>query len=70
MSHKYLVGSLKACVEKIFAENISVENYIDTYMVARGFECAYLQDQLLEFGQKNLQQLRTSSVFQKLDQKD
>lgn len=34
MSHKYLLGSLKAYVETIFAGNISVENYLDTYMVA------------------------------------
>jgi hypothetical protein len=70
MSHKYLLGSLKACVERIFAGNISVENYLDTYMVAQGFECFYLQDRLFEFGQNNVQLLRAACVFQKLEQKD
>ena len=62
MAHSYLMSELKQSIERVFLNNLSVDNYVDTYMVANGFDCAFLKDGLFEYGRAHLQALRVARV--------
>ena len=53
LSQQYLLSKLKLALEKIFVENIDKSNLVDTYMVAKAFECNYLKQKLQQFGEEN-----------------
>lgn len=39
LSHQYMIGSLKQSLEQLLGQNLSPETFIDTFMVAKTFEC-------------------------------
>lgn len=66
LAHKCLLSGLKTAIELVFAANLTIENYLDTYLVAQGFECALLKDDLVRWGRAHLQELRVARVVTQL----
>ena len=50
LAHETLTTQLKSAIESVLAQNISLENYADTYLVSQVFDCLTLKDELIEFG--------------------
>jgi hypothetical protein len=70
LANKLLMGELKRSIEKVFEANVTAQSYLDTYMVAQGFDCSELKDYLISWGRQNLQDLRRERVVGELDRKD
>lgn len=54
MANQFLLADLKHTCEELLIKNVSTENFLDTYMVSKGFDCMWLRDQLMTWGRTNL----------------
>ena len=70
LSHQYLMVRMKHSIELLFIQNISIDTYFDTYMVAKAFECSNIHSSLIKFGAENLQTLRLKLVYNQLSTED
>ncbi len=61
---------MKHSIELVFIQNISIDTYLDTYMVAKAFECSNINSSLIKFGAENLQTLRLKLVISQLSTDD
>ena len=55
---EYILPNLKLAIETIFAMNLDVENFLDTYLIAKAYECNLLKQKVIDFGRENLQKLK------------
>lgn len=54
LSHQYLLPKLKLAIETVLISNLNIETYLDTYMVAKAFDCATIHQELITFGISNV----------------
>lgn len=54
LCQEYILPNLKLAIETIFASNLDVENFLDTYLIAKAYECNLLKQKVIDFGQENL----------------
>jgi len=50
LSHQYMLPKLKLAIENVFINNLSVETYLNTYQVAKAFECTDIHQSMMQFG--------------------
>ena len=55
LCQEYILPQLKQALEQVFIGNISLDSFLDIYLVAKAFECTKLRERLLEFGRANVQ---------------
>ena len=65
-----MLAKLKHSIELLFASNLAVDNFYDTYCVLKAFDCHILKTELIKFGQTNLKELRMKHILAKLDLED
>ena len=70
MSVQFMLPKLKHSIELLLGNNLSVDNFYDTYCIAKAFECHALKPLLFKFGNQNLLQLRQKQILVKLDLED
>ena len=70
MSVQFMLPKLKHSIELLLGNNLSVDNFYDTYCIAKAFECHVLKPLLFKFGNQNLLQLRQKQILVKLDLED
>ena len=58
LCQEYILPNLKLAIETIFASNLDVENFLDTYLIAKAYECNLLKQKVIDFGKENLQKLK------------
>lgn len=49
-----MLVELKHAIELLLIGNITVQTYYDSYCVAKGFDCALLRENLIQFAQTNI----------------
>ena len=65
-----MLPKLKHSIELLLGNNLSVDNFYDTYCIAKAFELFTLRSQLFKFGNQNLMELRQKQILVKLDLED
>jgi hypothetical protein len=58
-----MLPKLKHSIEMMLVANISVDTFLDTYMVAKAFECMIIKQQLIKFGIENVKELRQRQIL-------
>ena len=61
---------MKQAIEHVFAEKLSIELFIDIYMLTRAFDCQYLKERVISFGIANKTALRQKALLTQLDKED
>ena len=62
-----MIGSLKQSLEQLLGQNLSPETFIDTFMVAKTFECQQLLQLVIKYAVDHFQELRQNAILSKLD---
>lgn len=63
LSHQYMLPKLKLAIETVLISNLSVETYLDTYQVAKAFECTDMHQLLMQFGLEHVKELRAKNIL-------
>ena len=50
---EYILSDFKLAIEAVFANNLEASNFVDIYMVAKAFDCHFLQSKVIEFAKGN-----------------
>ena len=58
LAHEYMIPALKHAIECVLCDNIAVDNFVDTYLVSKSFECWTVYERLITFGTANAKELR------------
>ena len=61
---------MKQAIEHVFAEKLSIELFIDIYMLTKAFDCQHLKERVLSFGIANKTALRQKALLTQLDKED
>jgi len=71
LCQEYILPSFKQAIESVYASNLTIENYLDIYMVGKAFDCSVLlHDKLIQFGRSRLQELRVNRIITEIDKND
>ena len=71
LCQEYIVPRLKAAIEVVFGENLTMENFADLMMLSRAFEATTLRRNLIDFGKANIKELQRNVVeWDKLTKED
>ena len=54
---------MKQAIEHVFAEKLSIELFIDIYMLTKAFDCQHLKERVLSFGIANKTALRQKALL-------
>ena len=49
---------MRQAVEHVFADQLTVDLFIDIYMLTRAFDCKHLKDSVISYAAANMQALR------------
>ena len=61
---------MKQAIEHVFADKLSIELFVDIYMLTKAFDCQYLKQRVLAFGIANKTALRQKGLLTQLDKED
>lgn len=53
MCQQFFLVKMKLALEAKFAENLDKSNLVDTFMIAKAFECNYLKQRIAQFSEEN-----------------
>ena len=70
LAHEFMMPVLKHAIERVLCDNIAVDNFLDTYLVSKSFDCATVYQKLIVFGTANAKDLRNAGVFPQIDSHD
>ena len=58
LCQEYLLVNMKQAIEHVFAEQLTVDLFLDIYMLTRAYDCNRLKDSVVSFAVANYQALR------------
>ena len=61
---------MKQAIEHVFADQLTIELFVDVYMLTKAFDLRYLQERILAFGVANRAELLKRHLLEKLDKDD
>jgi len=61
---------MKQAIEHVFTEQLTVDLFVDIYMLAKAFDCRFLKDRVIEFGAANRAALLQKHLLEQLDKDD
>ena len=70
LCQEYLLAGMKQAIEHIFAEQLTLDLFVDVYMLTKAFDCSYLKDRVMSFGRANRAELRNRGFLSQIDKDD
>ena len=70
LCQEYLLPGMKQAIEHVFADQLTIELFVDVYMLTKAFDLRYLQERILAFGVANRAELLKRHLLEKLDKDD
>ena len=61
---------MKQAIEHVFAEQLTVDLFIDIYMLTRAYDCRHLKESVISFAVANMAALRQKALFVQMDRDD
>ena len=61
---------MKQAIEHVFAEQLTLDLFVDVYMLTKAFDCRFLKDRLVAFGATNIADLRRRALLSQIDRED
>ena len=54
---------MRQAIEHVFADQLTIEIFIDIYMLTRAFDCPHLKDSVISYAVANMQGLRQKGML-------
>ena len=54
---------MKQAIEHVFADQLTVDLFVDIYMVTKAFDCRYLKERVVAFAVSNFMALRQKGLL-------
>ena len=70
LCQEYLLPGMKQAIEHVFAEQLTLDLFVDVYMLTKAFDCRFLKDRLVAFGATNIADLRRRALLSQIDRED
>ena len=63
LCQEYLLPEMKQAIEHVFADQLTVDLFLDIYMLAKAFDCQFLKQRVVIFGASNKAALRQKGLL-------
>ena len=63
LCQEYLLVGMKQAIEHVYAEQLTVDLFIDIYMLTRAFDCRVLKESVISYAAANFQALRQKGLL-------
>ena len=70
LCQEYLLVGMKQAIEHVFASQLTLDLFLDIYMLTRAFDCRQLKESCVSFAVANYQGLRQKGLLAQLDRDD
>ena len=70
LCQEYLLVNMQQAIEHVFAEQLTVDLFLDIYMLTRAYDCNRLKDSVVSFAVANYQALRQKGLLVQMDRDD
>lgn len=70
LCQEYILPGMKQAIEHVFADQLTMDLFLDIYMVQKAFDCQYLKERVITYAIANKAELRQKAILVQLDRED